>query len=224
MYQVHCVPGPLCSDPLCTRPIVSESRCVRGPLCVPVPLCPRPIVYQAHCVLVPLCTRPIMCTSPSVYQAHCVPGLLPLCPRPVVFRPAVYQAHCVLVPLCTRPIMCTSPIVYQARCVPGPLCVRPIATVSQARCVPGLLCHCRRYKPTELAHSFFYFYFLYSVLVSFSVCMALSTVFHPIHFFPTTLRFLTLFFRSYPCLIGPVNYIPIYESPSAHSPDVILRG
>ena len=29
---------------------------------------------------------------------------------------------------------------------------------------------------------------------------------------PTTLRFLTLFFRSYLCLIGPFNYIYLFES------------
>ena len=28
----------------------------------------------------------------------------------------------------------------------------------------------------------------------------------------TTLRFLTVFFRSYFCLAGPFNYIPLYES------------
>ena len=46
----------------------------------------------------------------------------------------------------------------------------------------------------------------YSVLVSVSVFMALSIVFHSINS-PTTLRFLTLFFRSYFCLIGPFSYI-----------------
>ena len=51
----------------------------------------------------------------------------------------------------------------------------------------------------------------YSVLVSVSLFMALSTVFHLINS-PTTLRFLTLFFRSYFCLIGPFNYISLYES------------
>ena len=40
-----------------------------------------------------------------------------------------------------------------------------------------------------------------SVLVSVSVFMALST-----------LRFLTLFFRSFLCLIGPFSYISLYES------------
>ena len=51
----------------------------------------------------------------------------------------------------------------------------------------------------------------YSVLVSISVFMALSTVFHSI-ILPTTLRFLTLFFRSHFCLLGPFNYISLYES------------
>ena len=36
---------------------------------------------------------------------------------------------------------------------------------------------CQRHKPTELAHSFFF----YSVLVSISVFMALSTVFHSLN-------------------------------------------
>ena len=33
-----------------------------------------------------------------------------------------------------------------------------------------------------------------------------------LYFLPTTLCFLTLFFRSYFCLIGPFNYISLYES------------
>ena len=53
----------------------------------------------------------------------------------------------------------------------------------------------------------------YFVLVSVSVFMALSTVFHSKKKnIPTTLRFLTLFFRSYLCLIGPCNYMSLYES------------
>ena len=55
----------------------------------------------------------------------------------------------------------------------------------------------------------------YSVLVSVSVFMALSSVFHFINS-PDNSRFLTLFFRSYFCLIVPFNYISLYEkSPSA---------
>ena len=41
--------------------------------------------------------------------------------------------------------------------------------------------------------------------------MALSTVFHSI-ISPTTLCFLTLFFRSYRCLVGPFNYMSLYTS------------
>ena len=44
------------------------------------------------------------------------------------------------------------------------------------------------------------------VLVSISVFMALSTVFHSINS-PPILCLLTLFFPSYLCLIGPFNYI-----------------
>ena len=51
----------------------------------------------------------------------------------------------------------------------------------------------------------------HSVLVSISAFMALSTVFHSINS-PTTLHFLTSFLRSYFCLIGPFNYISLYES------------
>ena len=51
----------------------------------------------------------------------------------------------------------------------------------------------------------------YSVLVSISVFMSLSTVFHSINS-PNTLRFLTLYFRSYFCLIGPFNNVSFYES------------
>ena len=53
--------------------------------------------------------------------------------------------------------------------------------------------------------------FWISILVSVSDFMALSTVFHSI-ILPTTLRFLTLFFGSYFCRIGPFNYKALYES------------
>ena len=52
----------------------------------------------------------------------------------------------------------------------------------------------------------------YSVLVSVSVFMALSVVCHSINSLDNSRRFLTLFFRSYVCLIGPFNSIPLYES------------
>ena len=53
----------------------------------------------------------------------------------------------------------------------------------------------------------------YFVLVSISVFMALSHVCHSISSCDTPLpRFLTLFFRSYLCLTGPFNYIPVHES------------
>ena len=45
----------------------------------------------------------------------------------------------------------------------------------------------------------------------YSVLEALSTVFDSINS-PTTLRFPTLFFRFYFCLIGSFNYIYLYES------------
>ena len=47
----------------------------------------------------------------------------------------------------------------------------------------------------------------HSVLVSVSVFMALSTVFHSVKILPTTLCFLTLFIRT-----GPFNSISLYES------------
>ena len=65
---------------------------------------------------------------------------------------------------------------------------------------------CPRHKSTELAHSFFY-----SVLVSVSVFMALSTVFHSINSpenSPLSHSVLPVLF----CLIGPFNYISLYES------------
>ena len=60
---------------------------------------------------------------------------------------------------------------------------------------------------------------LYSVLVSISGFMALSTVFHSI-----TLRFLTLFFRPHFCLIGPFNYVSLYESLPQPCPPKRGRG
>ena len=52
----------------------------------------------------------------------------------------------------------------------------------------------------------------HSDLVSVSVFIALSTVFRPINSPDNYLCFLTLFFRSCFCLIGPFNYIYLYES------------
>ena len=62
----------------------------------------------------------------------------------------------------------------------------------------------------------------YSALVPISLLMALSTVFHSM-ILPATLRFLTLCFRSYPCLIGPFNYIYLFMKVS-FSPDIIPSG
>ena len=62
-----------------------------------------------------------------------------------------------------------------------------------------------RHKPTEFAHSF------YSVLVSVSVFMALSTVFHSMNspdISPLSHSVRLVLF----CLIGPFNYISLYES------------
>ena len=59
---------------------------------------------------------------------------------------------------------------------------------------------------TKLAHSLFY-----SILVSVSVFMALSTVFHSINP-PDNLHFLTVFYWSYFCLISPFNDVSLYES------------
>ena len=50
----------------------------------------------------------------------------------------------------------------------------------------------------------------HSILVSVSVFMALSNVFH-LCILPTTRPFLTLFFPSYFCLIGNFNYIYLYD-------------
>ena len=66
---------------------------------------------------------------------------------------------------------------------------------------------CPRHKPTELAHSF------YSVLifVSVSAFVALSTVFHSINSpdnSPLSHSVLLVLL----CLIGPFNYISLYES------------
>ena len=113
------------TGPLCPSPIVSQSRCVSGPLCpVPGPLCP-----QSHRVSGPLCL--------IVYQVHCVPA--PSCPNPVVYqvRCVLSQAHCAPIPSCLRPIV--------SHCVPGPLCPRPVVylvhcVLSQAHCAPIPLC------------------------------------------------------------------------------------
>ena len=63
--------------------------------------------------------------------------------------------------------------------------------------------HGLRHKPTEPAHSFFFFYsrVYFCPYVPFN-CIS----------FHRTLCFLTLFFRSYPRLIGLFNYMSLYES------------
>ena len=67
---------------------------------------------------------------------------------------------------------------------------------------------CPWHKPTELAYSF------YSVLVSVSVLWLFQLYLIP-QSLPTTLCFLTLFFWSYFCLIGPFQlYISLWKSPS----------
>ena len=72
---------------------------------------------------------------------------------------------------------------------------------------------CLWHKPTELVHSFSF---------CSCVCFCLYGPFNCISFhsiLSTTLRFVTLFFRSYFCLTGPFNYIiiimSIWKSPSA---------
>ena len=64
---------------------------------------------------------------------------------------------------------------------------------------------CPRQKPTELTHSF------YSVLVSVSVFMALSTVFHSINS-PDNSPLSHAVLLVLLCLIGPFDYISLYES------------
>ena len=60
----------------------------------------------------------------------------------------------------------------------------------------------------------------YSVLVSVSIFLALSTVFHSTNS-PDNSPAFSLFFRSYFCLIGRFNYISLYEHPPVN-PDIIL--
>ena len=62
---------------------------------------------------------------------------------------------------------------------------------------------CLRHKLTEFAHSFY---------LPVSIFMALSTVFMAFHEFFRQLSAFLLFFWSYFCLIGPYNYISLYES------------
>ena len=68
---------------------------------------------------------------------------------------------------------------------------------------------CQRHKPTELAHSFFFFY---SVLASVSVFMFLSSVFHSINSPDKSLFSRSVLTGFFCCLIGPFNYITLYKS------------
>ena len=55
----------------------------------------------------------------------------------------------------------------------------------------------------------------YSVLVSISVFMAISAVFHSIISLDNSPFSDSVFFRSHICLIGPFNFISLSESPLA---------
>ena len=88
--------------------------------------------------------------------------------------------------------------------------IQKSSSVSSSSSLWGHYGLCPRSKPTELAPSFF-------VLL---LCLFLSLWPFQLYFIPqtpplptTTLRLLTLFFRFFSCLIGPFNYIPLYESP-----------
>ena len=72
------------------------------------------------------------------------------------------------------------------------------------------------HKPAELAHSCLFCSCVYFCLYGLFNCIS----FHLI--LPTTLLFLTLFFRSYFCLIGPFNHF-FYIKVSV-SADIILCG
>ena len=63
----------------------------------------------------------------------------------------------------------------------------------------------------------------YSVLVSISVCMALSTVFHSINSSGNSLRFLTLFFRSYLSVLLVLSTLYLFLKVSLSS-DTIPSG
>ena len=68
----------------------------------------------------------------------------------------------------------------------------------------------------------------YSVLVSISVFMALSTIFHSINS-PDNSPLSHSVLRSYFCLTDPFNYIPLYESlllfmKVSFSPDIMICG
>ena len=69
---------------------------------------------------------------------------------------------------------------------------------------------CQRHKPTELAQSFFF-----CSCFCFCLCGPFNCI--SFHKFSRQLsRFLTLFFRSYLRLLGPFNYISLYESLLQH--------
>ena len=77
----------------------------------------------------------------------------------------------------------------------------PSDSPSRGGDVTGYVWH----KPTELAH-----YFLFCSCVYFLWPFQLYFI---LWILPTTLRFLTLFFRSYLCFVGPPNYTSLYEIP-----------
>ena len=129
----------------------------------------------------------LWCTSSSSFQTRTLTLILTARPHPVLAasysttttQPASTPPHC-------SSAACT-PLHWASVCVIRDLTnilACSAVTCGHFRCPRGLTltwwgCHglCQRHKLTELAHSFFF----YSVLVSVSVFMALSTVFRSIN-------------------------------------------
>ena len=59
---------------------------------------------------------------------------------------------------------------------------------------------------------FYFFIAAFFLLLTLFLSLWLFQLYFIPWIFPTTLRFLTLFFLSYFCLTGPFNYISLYES------------
>ena len=118
-----------------------------------------------------------MCASHIVYQAHCVPVSVFLC--------GLHPLPCVPVPLCIKPILFPVSVFLSGHhplpCVPVPLGIKPILSQCQFK-------RAHLHVMGMLRFMFFNIFFLYknqpslptpfySVLVSISVFVALSTVF-----------------------------------------------
>ena len=70
MSQACCAPYPLCTIPICPKPVVHHT------VCATIPMCHKSVVHPTLCVTIPMCPKPVV--------HHTLWATIPICPKPVV--------------------------------------------------------------------------------------------------------------------------------------------